>query len=108
MIAADLPIAVVIVTVPAVQLRLPSVHTSLLTVWNEPDFGATFDRDAYTATIVDILHKHEIDLAAMAGFGTVLGSAAFQAFPGRILNTHLKFCRRSPDGMPSLQPLLRE
>ena len=30
----------------------------------------------------------DIDLVVMAGFGTILGKAMFDAFPGRILNTH--------------------
>jgi phosphoribosylglycinamide formyltransferase-1 len=51
-------------------------------------FGAGFDRDAYTKELVQTLQGHDIDLVAMAGFGTVLGAAAFDAFPGRVLNTH--------------------
>ncbi len=37
-----------------------------------------------TATLV----AHQVDLVAMAGFGTVLTQAVHDAFPGRILNTH--------------------
>ena len=52
------------------------------------DFGPGFDRDAHTAEVVDVLRRHDIDLVAMAGWGTILGPAAFEAFGGRILNTH--------------------
>ncbi|MHB1139313.1 MAG: phosphoribosylglycinamide formyltransferase, partial [Microthrixaceae bacterium] len=37
---------------------------------------------------LDRLSIERIDLVAMAGWGTILGAAAFQAYPGRILNTH--------------------
>ena len=52
------------------------------------DFGADFDRDAYTDRVVAALQEAGIELVAMAGWGTILGPAAFAAFPGRILNTH--------------------
>jgi len=52
------------------------------------DFGAGFDRDAYTDRVLDRLSIERVDLVAMAGWGTILGAAAFQAYPGRILNTH--------------------
>jgi phosphoribosylglycinamide formyltransferase-1 len=52
------------------------------------DFGESFDRDAYTERVVEELRRHRIDLVAMAGWGTILGRAAFEAYPGRILNTH--------------------
>jgi phosphoribosylglycinamide formyltransferase-1 len=34
------------------------------------------------------LKRHEIEVVAMAGFGTVLAAPIHDAFPGRILNTH--------------------
>ena len=37
-----------------------------------------------SATLV----AHQVDLVAMAGFGTVMSEAVHRAFPGRILNTH--------------------
>lgn len=52
------------------------------------DYGSGFERDRYTGFVVDALVDGDVDLVAMAGFGTVLGAAAFDAFPGRILNTH--------------------
>jgi phosphoribosylglycinamide formyltransferase 1 len=51
-------------------------------------FGASFDRESYTAALTDLLIDREIDVVAMAGFGTVLGRSVHDAFPGRILNTH--------------------
>jgi phosphoribosylglycinamide formyltransferase-1 len=51
-------------------------------------FGPDFDRDAYTARIVERLQAHGVDLVAMAGFGTILGQAVYDAFGERVLNTH--------------------
>ena len=51
-------------------------------------FGPSFDRDGYTRAVTAALVAHRIDVVAMAGFGTVLGQAVHDAFPGRILNTH--------------------
>jgi phosphoribosylglycinamide formyltransferase-1 len=53
-----------------------------------PTYGAGFDRDGYTALVVETLARHDIGLVAMAGFGTVLGAEIFAAYPGRLLNTH--------------------
>jgi phosphoribosylglycinamide formyltransferase 1 len=51
-------------------------------------YGRDFDRDGYTAELVGVLTGWDVDLVAMAGFGTILGKAMFDAFPGHILNTH--------------------
>jgi phosphoribosylglycinamide formyltransferase-1 len=51
------------------------------------DWGAGFDRDAYTERVVKVLEAHNVDLVVMAGFGTVLPRIV-DAFPGRVLNTH--------------------
>ena len=51
-------------------------------------FGADFDRVEYTHRVVDALRRHDIDVVAMAGFGTVLEKPIHDAFAGRILNTH--------------------
>ena len=51
-------------------------------------FDGGFDRDAYSAGLVARLRAHEVDLVAMAGFGTILSRPVHDAVPGRILNTH--------------------
>jgi phosphoribosylglycinamide formyltransferase-1 len=51
-------------------------------------FGPAFDRESYTATVAAKLVAHQIDLIAMAGFGTVLAEPIHRAFPRRVLNTH--------------------
>ncbi len=51
-------------------------------------YGNGFDREGYTKAVVGKLVELSIDVVAMAGFGTVLAETAYEAFPGRILNTH--------------------
>jgi phosphoribosylglycinamide formyltransferase 1 len=51
-------------------------------------YGDDFDRVAYTHRVVESLKRHQIDVIAMAGFGTVLASPIFEVYRGRILNTH--------------------
>jgi len=51
-------------------------------------FGASFDRDGYTRAVTAALVDGGVEVLVMAGFGTVLGQAVHDAFPGRILNTH--------------------
>jgi phosphoribosylglycinamide formyltransferase-1 len=34
------------------------------------------------------LKRHQVDVIAMAGFGTILAADIFSVYPGRILNTH--------------------
>jgi phosphoribosylglycinamide formyltransferase 1 len=51
-------------------------------------FGPDFDREGFTATVAATLVAHQVDLVAMAGFGTVMTQAVHDAFADRILNTH--------------------
>jgi phosphoribosylglycinamide formyltransferase-1 len=51
-------------------------------------FGESFDRAAYSREFVGVLRRYAIGVVAMAGFGTVFGPELFEAFPGRVLNTH--------------------
>ena len=51
-------------------------------------YGPGFDRGAYTRRLVDVLERYEVDVVAMAGFGTIFSAEMFAAFPGRVLNTH--------------------
>jgi len=51
-------------------------------------YGPDFDRGAYTLRVVDALAAHQVDVVAMAGFGTILDKQVHDAFEGRILNTH--------------------
>ena len=52
------------------------------------DFGEKFDRVVYTNQLVRKLEVAEIELIAMAGFGTILEKPIYDAFAGKVLNIH--------------------
>ncbi|MGH9062493.1 MAG: phosphoribosylglycinamide formyltransferase [Acidimicrobiales bacterium] len=92
LLGAGLPVVVVVADRPCraievgrVSGRASGVATELV---RRDSWGAGFDRLAYTEAVVDALRRHRVDLVAMAGFGTVLDKPAFDAWPGRVLNTH--------------------
>lgn len=88
MAAAGLPISLVMVDRQCAVTDVAARHGLLCVVVERTDFGEGFDRDAFTEQVVEALAEHDIDLVAMAGWGTILGPAAFAALPGRIVNTH--------------------
>lgn len=51
-------------------------------------FGPSFDRERYSSDLAAQLRARDIDLIAMAGFGTIITRSLHDVFPGRILNTH--------------------
>ena len=51
-------------------------------------FDDDFDRDAYSVRLADVLRANDIDLVAMAGFGTILTQPMQDAYSGRLINTH--------------------
>jgi phosphoribosylglycinamide formyltransferase-1 len=51
-------------------------------------FGPDFDREQYTNEVIELLQDHGIDLVVMAGWLTILAPRMFEAFAGRVLNTH--------------------
>ena len=91
MFDAGLPVTVVLSDRPCAALGLAEefgVAAELVDRAPYGGYGATFDRDAYTTTVAATLVAHQVELVAMAGFGTVMTEAVHAAFPARILNTH--------------------
>jgi phosphoribosylglycinamide formyltransferase 1 len=91
MVAAGLPVCVVLSDRPCAALALAERHgvaTELVDRAGFGGFGPQFDRDGFTATVAATLVAHQVDLVAMAGFGTVMTAAVHRAYPERILNTH--------------------
>lgn len=87
-LTADLPVALVIADRPCRGLEIAreaGVHAELVP---RAEFGAEFDREAYALSVVECLSSHQVDVVAMAGFGTVLGASMFEFFTGRVINTH--------------------
>jgi phosphoribosylglycinamide formyltransferase-1 len=91
-----LPVAVVIVDRACAAVERAEAAGVPVEVVERRSFGPNFDREAYTGLVVEALERHEVDLVAMAGFGTILAREAHDALPGRIVNTH-----------PSLLPAFR-
>ena len=90
-LATGLPVAVVVVDRPcrATGLASDAGVPAELVEWSG-------DRLDFTHRVVDALERHGVDIVAMAGFMRILEKPIFDAFPGRVLNTH-----------PSLLPSFR-
>ena len=88
---AGLPVDLVLADRPCAGLEIARSHGIAAELVGRDaygGFGSDFDRDGYSATVAATLVAHQIDLVAMAGFGTLLTEPVHRAFPGRILNTH--------------------
>ena len=83
-----IPVELVVVDRPCTATEVAERHGVDWEIVERTSFGAAFDRDDYTRQVVEVLQKHEIDLVVMAGYGTIFGAPMFEAFPGRIINTH--------------------
>jgi phosphoribosylglycinamide formyltransferase-1 len=81
---AGVPVDLVVTDRRCRALELAPDRSVLL---ERTDFSKSFDRDGYADALVALLHEREIDLAVMAGFGTVVPKAV-PAFRGTMLNTH--------------------
>ena len=88
MLDADLPIAVVLVDRECGAVEIATAGGVAVEIVERTSFGADFDRVAYTHDVVDALARHDVDLIAMAGFGTILEKPIHDAYPDRIVNTH--------------------
>ena len=91
MFEAGLPVTTVLSDRPCAALALAEANGAAAELVDRAlygGFGPEFDRDGFTATVAATLVAHQVDLVAMAGFGTVMTEAVHHAFPHRILNTH--------------------
>ena len=91
MLQRGVPVVLVVSDRPCAGLEVAArsgVRGELVDRRSFGGFGADFDRHGYTVALTETLREAEIDLIAMAGFGTVLDQPLHDAFAGRILNTH--------------------
>lgn len=88
MVAAGLDVAAVLVDRRCAAEQVAERHGLPLRVIERTDFTSTFDREAFTAEVVAAWDEANLDLIAMAGWGTILSQTAFDARPGSIVNTH--------------------
>lgn len=84
----DLPVVVAVVDRPCAATDVAARHGVSAVTVERASYGQDFDRVAHTRRVLAVLAEHEVDLVAMAGFGTILAEPAFDAYAGRILNTH--------------------
>lgn len=91
MLGEDVPVALVLADRACRALEIASdagIDVELVDRRDFGGFGAGFDRWAFTCRVTEVLVAHDVELIAMAGFGTVFARPLFDAFPRRILNTH--------------------
>ena len=87
-VADGIPVALVVADRPCAALEKAERAGIPAELVRRRSFGPSFDRDAYSRTLADALRAHDVDLVAMAGFGTILSEPMHAAFPDRIINTH--------------------
>ena len=85
---AGLLVQVVVLDRPCRAADVADAAGVAIDVVERESYGPEFDRTAYTNRVVDALKRHQVDVVAMAGFGTVLAPEIFAVYPDRILNTH--------------------
>jgi len=83
-----LPVSVVVVDRPCAAIDVAARHGVTSVLVERDSYGADFDRLGYTERVIDALRQHDVDLVVMAGFGTIFEKPMFDAYDGRILNTH--------------------
>lgn len=87
-VGAGVQVGVVVVDRPCRAIEVAEGARVPVELVARQDFGPDFDRVDYTHRLIDALAPHAVELIAMAGFGTVLEKPIFDAYPGRIVNTH--------------------
>ena len=88
---ADLPVVAVVVDRPCGATAVAGAAGVPSTV-----VARRPDRLAFTHGVVDALAARDVEVVVMAGFMTILDKPIFDAYDGRVLNTH-----------PSLLPAFR-
>ncbi len=85
---AEIPVSVVIADRPCAGLAIAEAAGIATELVARDHFDGRFDREAYSARLAGTLAAHQVELVAMAGFGTILAEPFHEAFGGRVLNTH--------------------
>lgn len=87
-LGSGLAVAVVVGDRPCRALEVAEAAGAPVELVRRGSFAPRFDREAYTELVLEALAPYKLDVLAMAGFGTILGPALIDAYPGRVLNTH--------------------
>jgi len=88
MLDRSLPVVVVVADRPCGALDIAEDAGVAAELVERSDFSTDFDRVAYTHDVVDVLRGYDVELVAIAGFGTILSKPFVDAFGGRAVNTH--------------------
>jgi phosphoribosylglycinamide formyltransferase-1 len=88
LVERDLPIVVAVFDRQCGAIDVATAHGVATEVVERTDFSAQFDREAYTHDVIDALRRHDVDLVAIAGFGTILSKPFVDEFGGHAVNTH--------------------
>lgn len=88
MLDAGLEVALVAADRPCGGLAIAEAAGIPAELVERDRYDASFDRDAYSARLAEVLAGHGVELVAMAGFGTILGQPMQDAYGGRLINTH--------------------
>lgn len=73
---------------PCRGIRIAKKNNIVAIMLKRKDFTKSFDRQAYSQEILNVINEHKINIIAMAGFMTILSPEFFEKFQGDILNTH--------------------
>lgn len=87
-VAAGVPVGLVVTDRRCLAIERAAAAGIDTELVERTDFTPSFDRDAYSARVADLLTDRGIDLVVMAGWGTVFSQPMHDRFGGRILNTH--------------------
>lgn len=73
--------------VEKVIVRFPQVKIEMV---RRTDFGKPFEshRAEFTKKVVEVLQANDIKVVVMAGFMTIFSKEMFDAYSGRVLNSH--------------------
>ena len=85
---AGVPVVAVIVDRPCPAIEVAARNGVPCELVERETFGPEFDRLGYTERVVDALEAHDVELVAMAGFGTILEKPIHDRYPRAIVNTH--------------------
>jgi phosphoribosylglycinamide formyltransferase-1 len=83
-----LPVELVVADRPCRALEIAERAGVSAELVERTSFGDAFDREGYTAQVVELLQKYDVELIVMAGWGTIFSPAFFESFEDRVLNTH--------------------
>jgi phosphoribosylglycinamide formyltransferase-1 len=88
MLDRQLPIVLLLADRPCGALGIAEQAGISAELVKRSDFSPNFDRVAYTKEVVAALEGHDVDLVAIAGFGTILSEPFVDSYGGRAVNTH--------------------